>query len=56
MIVPMESFKKFLHDHKHFHYDWLYEGDLETDFLRILGEIHRAANESPVGFDIDFRT
>ncbi len=55
MIAPMETFRKFLDDHKHFRHDWLYEGDLETDFLRTLGEIHRAAKESPVGFDIDFR-
>jgi len=32
-----------------------YEGDLETDFLRILGQIQREAREQPVGVETDFR-
>jgi hypothetical protein len=35
--------------------DWLYEGDLETDFIRVLGQIQQAAREMPVGVEIDFR-
>ena len=53
---PMASLRKFLDEHKHWSHEWLYDGDLETDFLRILGQIQRAAREMPVGVEIDFRT
>ena len=33
-----------------------YEGDLEADFLRTLGQIQKAARENPVGVEADFRT
>ncbi len=56
MVNPMDSFRKFLDEHKRFYHEWLYKGDLETDFLRILGHIQRAARETPVGAEIDFRT
>ena len=56
MVNPMAVFRKFLADHKRFYHEWLYEGDLETDFIRILGHIQRAARESPIGAEIDFRT
>lgn len=56
MVDPMASFRRFLHQHKRFHHEWLYEGDLERDFLRVLGQIQRAATESPVGAEIDFQT
>jgi hypothetical protein len=56
MVNPMASFRKFLDEHKGFYHEWLYEGDLETDFLRILGHIQRVARESSVGAEIDFRT
>lgn len=32
MVNPMASFRKFLDEHKRFYREWLYEGDLETDF------------------------
>ena len=56
MVNPMASFRKFLDEHKRFHHQWLYNGDLETDFLHILGQIQGAAREMPVGVEIDFRT
>ena len=55
MINPMVSFWRFLEEYKRWPRDWLYEGDLETDFLRVLGQIQQAAREMPVGVEIDFR-
>ena len=46
---------RFLEEYKRWPRDWLYEGDLETDFLRVLGQIQQAAREMPVGVEIDFR-
>ena len=33
----------------------LYDGDLESDFWRFLGQVQLAAKENPVGFEIDLR-
>lgn len=55
MVNPMASFRKFLDDYKRWSHEWLYEGDLETDFLRTLGQIQKAAKEEPVGIEMDFR-
>jgi len=55
MVNPMASFRKFLDTYKRWSHEWLYEGDLETDFLRILGQIQKAAKEEPVGIEMDFR-
>ena len=55
LINPMVSYRKFLVEHKRWYREWLYEGDLESDFLRALGEIQRAAKEKPLGLEIDFR-
>ncbi len=44
-----------MHEYKHSSYQRQYEGDLETDFLRILGQIQKEAAEKPVGVEIDFR-
>lgn len=55
MVKPMASFRKFLDEHRPFHHEWLYNGDLETDFLHILGQIQGAAREMPVRVEIDFR-
>lgn len=52
---PMASLRKFLDEYKHQSYQQLYDGDLETDFLRILGQIQKAARENPVGVEADFR-
>ena len=54
MVNPMASLRSFQREHKRFYGEWLYEGDLEADFLRILGQIQKAAIESPVGVEIDF--
>jgi len=52
---PIASLRKFLDEYKHQSYQQLYEGDLETDFLRSLGEIQKAAREKPIGVEADFR-
>jgi len=56
MVNPMVSFRTCLDEYKRWSREWLYEGDLETDFLRILGHIQRATREMPVKAEIDFRT
>jgi len=55
MVNPMASFQKFLDKYKRWSREWLYEGDLEMDFLRTLGQIQEAARALPVGVEIDFR-
>ena len=55
LINPMVPYRKFLEEHKHVYKELLYEGDLEKDFLRFLGQIQRAAREKPLGIEIDFR-
>ena len=52
----MASLRKFLDEYKHRFYQQQYEGDLETDYLRILGQIQKEAGDKPVGVVIDFRT
>ena len=52
---PMASLREFLDEYKHWSHKWLYDGDLEADFLRSLGEIQKAAREKPVGVEADFR-
>jgi hypothetical protein len=52
---PGASLRTFLDEHKHGSHQWLYEGDLETDFLRVLGQVQTAAREKPAGVEIDFR-
>jgi hypothetical protein len=32
-----------------------YNGDLETDFLKFLGQVQRLAKEQPVEIEVDFR-
>ena len=56
MVNPMASFRTFLDEYKRWSREWLYESDLETDFLRTLGQIQEAARALPVGVEIDFRT
>ncbi|MFC2060735.1 hypothetical protein ACFLTZ_06610 [Chloroflexota bacterium] len=52
---PMSLLREFLDESKHQSYRQLYEGDLETDYLRSLGQIQRAARENPVGVEADIR-
>jgi hypothetical protein len=54
LATPMTSLQKFLDEHQRWSHEWLYNGNLETDFLRILGQIQMAARERP-GVEIDFR-
>ena len=51
----LASLKKFLDRYKQRSRVWLYHGDLETDFLRTLGQIQKAAREELVGIEMDFR-
>ena len=53
---PMASLRKFLDEYKHGSQEWLYNGDLEADFLRLLGQIQRVAREKPMGVEINFQT
>ena len=55
LVNPMASLQQFLDEYKHQSYQQLYEGDLEADFLRILGQIQKEAGEKTVGVEIDFR-
>jgi hypothetical protein len=32
-----------------------YQGDLEQDYLKYLGKVHRLAKEQPVEIEVDFR-
>jgi hypothetical protein len=48
----MASFHRFVDEHPRKYGKWLYEGDLELDFLRTLCEIQKAARRQPVGFEI----
>ena len=54
LVNPMASLQQFLDEYKHQSYQQLYEGDLEADFLRILGQIQKEAGEKTVGVEIDF--
>lgn len=56
MLNPMESLQTFLDKHKRFYHEWLYDGDLETDFFHTLGHLQKVARQSPVGAEIDFRS
>jgi hypothetical protein len=55
MVNLMASFKKCLEENKKWSAKWQYEGDLERDFLRILGDIDNRAREMPTGIEINFR-
>ncbi len=55
MANPMGVLRKFLDDYKRWSHEWLYSGDLETDFLRSLGQIQKAAREEPAEIEMDFR-
>ena len=55
MRYPMASLQASMAEHRHVFRSGPYEGDLEGDFLRSLGEIQRSARETPVRVEIDFR-
>jgi hypothetical protein len=55
MVNLMASFRKCVEENQKYSAKWQYEGDLERDFLRTLGEIENRARETPPGIEIDFR-
>ena len=54
MRYPMASLQTSMDEHKLLLRPGPYEGDLEADFLRSLGEIQRSATEMPIRVEIDF--
>ena len=52
---PMIAFRNLIEENARYSREWLYEGDLETDFLRVLGKIQKAAKENPIEVVADFR-
>ena len=54
MSDPMASLRMCMDEHKRLSRAGPYEGDLEADFLRSLGEIQRSAREMPIRVEIDF--
>ncbi len=53
---PLESMKNVKAEQRLWHHELIpYNGDLESDFLRLLGEVYKAAKDNPVGVEIDFR-
>ena len=51
---PMACFRRFLDEYPRWSHEWLYSGDLETDFLHFLGEMQRLV-VAPLGLEVDFR-
>ncbi len=52
---PLASLRAFLDECRRVNHKWLYHGDLEMDFLRLLGQVKKAAEQKPVEVEIDFR-
>ena len=52
---PTIYLQGFIKDHRRWHDKWLYTGDLETDFLRFLGETLRLAKASLIGIEVEFK-
>jgi len=50
---PIACLRRFLDEHQQWSREWLYSSDLETDFLRFLGEIQSTA-KAPLGLEVDF--
>ena len=42
---PMPVLQKFIKDHRKWGFEWLYDGDLETDFLRFRVSLLRSYSE-----------
>lgn len=55
MRKPMSALQRFVKEHRKWGFEWQYHGDLETDFLRFLGQVQRAAKEKPIALDAIFR-
>jgi hypothetical protein len=52
---PMQVLQRFIKDHNRWGFKWLYEGDLEIDFLKALGQAQRMVKDKPVAVEVDFR-
>lgn len=52
---PMPVLKRFISEHQKWGFKWLYNGDLEADFLKFLGQVQRMARKNPVEMEVDFR-
>jgi len=55
MNSPMATLRRSVEEQKRFHPDRQYQGDLEGDFLRCLGEIQRSARGMSMAVEFDFR-
>lgn len=55
LLDPMIAFRNLMNENAQYPREWLYTGDLETDFLRVLGEIQKVAKKNPIGIEADFR-
>jgi len=51
---PMASLRKFLDEYKQWSHEWLYNGDLETDFLRLSGRFREQLERSPWELKLTF--
>ncbi len=47
--------QRFVKEHRKWGFEWQYRRDLETDFLRFLGQVQRAAKEKPIAAYAVFR-
>jgi len=54
MKKPLHVLQRFVNEHQKYGHKWLYVGDLETDYLKSLGQIQRMAREKPVEVEADF--
>lgn len=55
LIHPLVAFNESVRQQRLSSRAWSYQGDLETDFLRLLGAVHTAAKEKPLDIQVDFR-
>ena len=54
MRDPMVPFHNLIEENARYSREWLYVSDLEKDFLRVLGEIQKAAKENPIEVEADY--
>jgi len=52
---PLISLRGYLKERTSYFHEWKYDGDLETDFLRFLAEVQKAAKTEALP-DADFRS
>ena len=54
MKKPISILNTFVHHYRETESEWLYEGDLEMDFLKFLGQVQRLVKEKPGDVEADF--